>query len=133
MIAEPDWIGGMHAVMHMLVSLLPLYVICDPWDMAGLTTESHVDTRKSQIVVYDAAAGGVGMSKAAFRHLAAQLRRCLMVLEQCQCSNGCPACMHSPRCNCYNQGLDKTATLLILRGLQGNASAGDAPAMPVSS
>jgi DEAD/DEAH box helicase domain-containing protein len=41
-------------------------------------------------------------------------------IKTCECDEGCPSCVHSPKCGSGNKPLDKEAALLILEGLLGH-------------
>ena len=75
---------------------------------------------KRQIFIYDAHAGGVGISEAAFERSGELLGSTLKALEECPCDEGCPSCIQSSKCGSNNTPLDKKAALLILMYL-GNA------------
>src|SRR3546814_15518393 len=92
--------------------MLPLFAICDRWDVGGVSTALQVDTGRPTIVIYDAMPGGAGVAELAFaaadRHLAATLE----VIERCQCDAGCPSCVQSPKCGHANEHLAKPAPVL---------------------
>ena len=111
------WPGTLHAVEHALIGLLPLFTICDRWDVGGISTPLHQDTGVPTIVVYDAYQGGTGIAElgygAADRHLAATLE----LLESCACADGCPSCVQSPKCGNGNEPLDKSGAIALMRAL----------------
>jgi DEAD/DEAH box helicase domain-containing protein len=41
------------------------------------------------------------------------------LLSGCDCEDGCPACVHSPKCGSGNKPLDKDGALLLTRALLG--------------
>ncbi len=112
-----DFEGGLHAVEHATVGLLPLFTMCDRLDIDGLSTLHHPDTGQAQVFIYDAYPGGVGITEQGFALLPELLRVTLKTLEECPCEDGCPSCVQSPNCGRNNEPLDKTAAALILRVL----------------
>jgi DEAD/DEAH box helicase domain-containing protein len=112
-----DFEGGLHAVEHAAVGLLPLFTMCDRLDIDGLSTLHHPDTGQSQVFIYDAYPGGVGISEQGFVLLPELLQVTLKTVQECPCQDGCPSCVHSPHCGRNNDPLDKAAATLILSAL----------------
>ncbi len=112
-----DFHGGLHAVEHAAIGLLPLFAMCDRLDIGGLSTPSHPDTGQAQIFIYDAFPGGVGIAEKGFELLPELWRATLEAVRECPCQGGCPSCIHSPKCGNNNEPLDKAAAEIILRGL----------------
>lgn len=112
--------GVLHAVEHAAIGLLPLFAICDRWDVGGVSTPFQPDTAAPTIVVYDGYAGGAGIAAlgyaAADRHLSATLD----VIEHCPCPDGCPSCVQSPKCGNWNDPLDKHGARRLLRVVLGH-------------
>ncbi len=112
-----DFMGGLHAVEHAAISLLPLFAMCDRWDIGGLSTPRHPDTRQPQIFIYDGYPGGVGIAEQGFAVLPDLWEATLAAIRDCPCEDGCPSCIYSPKCGNNNQPLDKQAAIWILQAL----------------
>jgi DEAD/DEAH box helicase domain-containing protein len=112
-----DFLGGIHAAEHAAIGILPLFAMCDRWDIGGLSTPRHPDTDAAQIFIYDGFPGGVGIAEKGFELLPELWKATLDVIEACPCEGGCPSCVQSPKCGNFNQPLDKRAAAVILRWL----------------
>ncbi|HEX5641081.1 MAG TPA: DEAD/DEAH box helicase [Thermoleophilia bacterium] len=106
--------GSLHAAEHALIALLPLYAMCDRWDIGGLSTPWHWQTDTPSIFVYDGYPGGIGLSRRgydAFESLAAAARA---LVAECPCESGCPSCVQSPKCGNLNEPLSKAGAVSLL-------------------
>ncbi len=112
-----DFLGGIHAVEHAAIGILPLFAMCDRWDIGGLSTPRHPDTDAAQVFIYDGFPGGVGIAEKGFELLPELWAAALDVIRGCPCADGCPSCVQSPKCGNNNTPLDKRAALLILAEL----------------
>src|SRR5262249_5557095 len=114
-----DPAGGIHAVEHAAIGLLPLLAICDRLDIGGVSYPAHPGTGEATIFIYDGHRGGVGVAEKGFELLDELLRRTLDAIRSCPCEEGCPSCIQSPKCGNLNQPLDKAAAVFLLQSLPG--------------
>jgi DEAD/DEAH box helicase domain-containing protein len=112
-----DLAGGIHAVEHAAIGLLPLFAMCDRWDIGGVSYPVHPETGRATIFIYDGYPGGVGVTEKGFELLDGLLARTLEAIESCPCDAGCPSCIQSPKCGNLNEPLDKRTAIHLLRGL----------------
>ena len=107
--------GALHAAEHAAIGILPLFTICDRWDVGGVSIAWTPDTGAATVFIHDGYPGGAGIAELAYgaaeRHLAATLD----VLETCPCEYGCPSCVQSPKCGNGNEPLEKGAATALLR------------------
>ncbi len=107
--------GAAHAAEHAAIGLLPLFAMCDRWDIGGLSTPWHPDTGAATIFVYDGYPGGAGIAERGYRSGDAHLCTTLAAVSACGCASGCPSCVQSPKCGNGNEPLDKAGALALLR------------------
>ncbi len=106
--------GALHAAEHAGIGILPLYAMCDRWDIGGVSTALHRDTDVATIFIYDAYPGGAGIAARGYDLAARHLASTLNSVRDCPCSTGCPSCVQSPKCGSGNEPLNKAAAILIL-------------------
>ncbi len=111
----PKLIGALHAAEHSLIALLPLWAMCDRWDIGGLSTNVHFQTGLPTIFVYDGHAGGIGLTERGFAQFEGWVADTSRLVAGCPCKDGCPACVQSPKCGNLNEHLDKTGAAALLR------------------
>jgi len=107
-------LGSLHAAEHSLIALLPLWAMCDRWDIGGLSTNVHFQTGAPTIFVYDGHAGGVGITERGFEAFEGWVEDTARMLAGCPCLLGCPSCVQSPKCGNLNEPLDKAGALALL-------------------
>jgi DEAD/DEAH box helicase domain-containing protein len=110
----PRLLGSLHAAEHSLIALLPLWAMCDRWDIGGLSTNLHFQTRAPTIFVYDGHAGGVGITERGFEAFEGWVADTANMLAGCPCEHGCPSCVQSPKCGNLNEPLDKAGARTLL-------------------
>jgi len=112
-----DFFGGIHAVEHAAIGILPLFALCDRNDIGGVSTPFHVDTARAQIFIYDAHPGGIGIAEKGFELIKDLWEATYHSIVECPCQDGCPSCIQSPKCGNNNEPLDKKAAVIILEEL----------------
>jgi DEAD/DEAH box helicase domain-containing protein len=115
---EPSRIvAAVHAAEHVLIGLLPLFAICDRWDVGGVSMPMHPHTGQPTIFVYDGYPGGAGIAELAYAELARHVAAAHELVDGCPCDDGCPSCVQSPKCGNWNEYLDKQAAVVLLEAL----------------
>ncbi len=118
----PRLLSTLHAAEHSMIALLPLWAMCDRWDIGGLSTNVHFQTNEPTVFVYDGHAGGVGITERGFDCFEGWVEDTARMLEGCPCADGCPSCVQSPKCGNLNEMLDKEGALTFLRRLVAAAA-----------
>ncbi|MGH3103336.1 MAG: DEAD/DEAH box helicase [Gaiellaceae bacterium] len=121
----PRLLGTLHAAEHAMIALLPLWAMCDRWDIGGLSTNVHFQTGRPTVFVYDGHPGGVGIAERGFDVFEGWVEDTARLLDGCPCPDGCPSCVQSPKCGNLNEMLDKAGALTLLRRL---LDSGEGPA-----
>jgi DEAD/DEAH box helicase domain-containing protein len=114
----PTLLATLHAAEHALIALLPLWAMCDRWDIGGLSTNLHQQTARPTVFVYDGHEGGVGITERGFEQFEGWVADTAAMIAGCPCSGGCPSCVQSPKCGNLNEMLDKAGALTLLRRLE---------------
>ena len=112
-----DFAGGLHAVEHAMIAMSPIFAMCDRWDIGGLSTPLHPDTGEPTIFIYDGFEGGIGISENLYANIKLLWEKTLQLIDNCECKEGCPSCIYSPKCGNENEPLDKKAAIIILKYL----------------
>jgi DEAD/DEAH box helicase domain-containing protein len=115
------FMGGIHAVEHASIALFPLFALCDRNDVGGICYPHHPQLEKPAIFIYDGYPGGVGLADYGYGVIEELLRKTLGLIRDCPCVDGCPSCIHSPKCGSGNKPLDKGAAEFVLEWLLGES------------
>lgn len=109
------FMGGIHALEHAAIGIMPLLVMTDRNDLGGISIPFHAQTGTAAVFIYDGVPGGLGLSRQAFDNPDALLDRTFEAIAACPCESGCPACVHSPKCGSGNRPIDKGSAVDILQ------------------
>jgi Distinct helicase family with a unique C-terminal domain including a metal-binding cysteine cluster len=121
-VAPPQILGAVHAAEHAMIGMLPLFAICDRWDVGGVSMAAHPATGLPTIFIYDGYPGGAGIARLAFADITEHIRATAELVDACPCESGCPSCVQSPKCGNWNEYLDKDAARSLLHALRGEHS-----------
>ena len=108
--------GSLHAAEHAAIGLLPLVASCDRGDIGGLSTAIGPDGLPT-VFVYDGYPGGAGFAERGYRQAATWLGATAAAISACECPQGCPSCVQSPKCGSGNDPLDKAGAITVLHAV----------------
>ncbi len=115
--SDLDFAGGLHGAEHAIIALMPLHVMCDRWDVGGISSPGFGEPCEPVVFVYDGYEGGIGLAEKAYEILPDVFSSAHELVRDCGCDVGCPSCIYSPKCGNDNQPLDKESAILILGDL----------------
>jgi len=116
------FMGGIHAMEHAAIGIMPLLVMTDRNDLGGISIPFHDQVQTAAVFVYDAVPGGLGLCRQAFDQAERFLSATLETITACHCDTGCPACVHSPKCGSGNRPIDKRSAKEILEQILSGPS-----------
>ena len=128
--AKLHFMGGIHALEHALISMFPLFALADRYDIGGISHALHPQLQQAAVFIYDGYPGGVGLAARGYEMTEPLLTKTREMIAACECEDGCPSCIHSPKCGAGNKPLDKAAALMVAEGLLGMPTPAECPVKP---
>ncbi len=107
-------LGALHALEHAQIAVLPLIAMCDRWDVGGLSINAHPQTGGPTIFIHEGHPGGVGITRRGYDQFGRLVDDAQRLIGECQCRDGCPSCVQSPKCGNLNEPLSKRGALELL-------------------
>jgi DEAD/DEAH box helicase domain-containing protein len=107
---------------HVLLSLSPVVVACDPNDL-------NAASDGATIYLYDSFGSGIGLSRVAFERLEEIVDLGHRLVTSCACQNGCPSCVFLARRPDGNQGVSKSGAIALLARLRSARRSEASPTM----
>jgi len=118
---------AMSGLRNLLITLLPIHVMCDRPDLGGILDSSNLGD--PALFLYDRYPGGLGYAERGYGLIPELVRGALRMVEECPCEMGCPSCVGLPVLRpAQQQDYDlhggwpipsKTGTEVLLRRLLG--------------
>jgi DEAD/DEAH box helicase domain-containing protein len=108
----------LHTIEHLLRIVIPWMAMCDRNDIGSYILSNSTD---GTIFLYDQYEGGVGLAESVLERIDDVLERCYEIIRGCPCKDGCPSCIHIPKCPSKNEGLDKRETISYFAKLLGQS------------
>ncbi|MGI5877246.1 MAG: DEAD/DEAH box helicase [Christensenellales bacterium] len=84
---------GLTGVANLLAVVAPMYLMCDPRDIAVVPQIRSPHTRRPTIYIYDCYPGGIGLSEKLYELHSRLAEQALELLDECPCLSGCPSCV----------------------------------------
>ncbi len=112
------FMGSIHALEHCAIGMLPLLVMADRNDFGGISTPLHPQLALPAVFIYDALPGGAGLCEAAYLEAKTLFENCQKAMANCTCDDGCPSCVHSPKCGSGNRPITKSGATRLLELIQ---------------
>jgi DEAD/DEAH box helicase domain-containing protein len=85
---------GMSGLRNLLITVLPLHVMCDRPDIGGILDSANLG--EPTIFMYDRYPGGLGYAERGYAIVGELLSASLRLVEDCPCEMGCPSCVGLP-------------------------------------
>ncbi len=85
---------GMSGLRNLLITVLPLHVMCDRPDIGGILDSANLG--EPAIFMYDRYPGGLGYAERGYAIVGELLSAALRLVEDCPCELGCPSCVGLP-------------------------------------
>ncbi len=109
--------SGLSGLRYLLSQIAPLFVLCDPGDLASHNDpQSPISDGNPIVMIYDSSPAGIGLSEMLFEKYEAVIRSAFEVVLSCPCADGCPSCVGVGG---ENGTAGKAETLAILKILNG--------------
>ena len=112
-----DSLAAIHGAEHALLAAAPAIAVCDRTDLGSAWYAILPDTMTPALFVFDRAPGGIGLSESLFEQFEDWVKLATGILSRCACTNGCPRCLYSTRCEAGNKILSKHGAIVCLRTL----------------
>jgi DEAD/DEAH box helicase domain-containing protein len=84
---------ALSGLCYLLGNLAPLFVMCDPSDLAATWDTASAHTHQPTITLYEMVPGGTGLTDELIAHHAELLTMAAQRIRECDCEQGCPACV----------------------------------------
>jgi len=84
---------ALSSLCYLLGNLAPLFVMCDPSDIAATWDIASTHTHQPTITLYELVPGGTGLTDELLVHHTELMTMAAQRIRECDCERGCPACV----------------------------------------
>lgn len=117
-------LSGLGSVVR---NVATLFLMCAPNDIGVIVEPRSAHTKAPTMTIYDHAPGGLGLSAKLYDLHDELLNGALELVKDCQCSEGCPACVGP----IGEVGADtKRLTIVLLEAMTGTSEPGEPQGQP---
>jgi DEAD/DEAH box helicase domain-containing protein len=114
--------SGLSGLAYVLHGLAPLHLMCDGGDIeVSVDEDSALADGETVIVFFEMVPGGVGLAQAFYESFEKILHDAFLLVDSCECKDGCPACVGPAGENGIG---GKVETLALLRLIGGEEADG---------
>ncbi|MBP3371014.1 MAG: DEAD/DEAH box helicase [Clostridia bacterium] len=92
-LSESETGTALSGVANLVANVAPLFLMCDPRDIAVFYQVRQPFTDAPALFVYDAVPGSIGLSEKLYHMQNEVFRQALDLLDNCPCEDGCPSCV----------------------------------------
>ncbi|MEA3375411.1 MAG: DEAD/DEAH box helicase [Chloroflexota bacterium] len=85
--------GALGGLAYLLRNLAPLHLMCAPGDLGSAVQARAPETGLPTVTLYDNAPGGAGLTPQLYEIREMLLEAALSRVRECDCADGCPACV----------------------------------------
>jgi DEAD/DEAH box helicase domain-containing protein len=86
--------SGLAGLSYVMQQISPLFLMCDSNDLGVyFDSQAPLGDKQPTVAIYDQIPGGIGLSEEAYRIHDELVRQSLELVRNCECQEGCPACV----------------------------------------
>lgn len=106
---------ALSGLCYLLGNLAPLFVMCDPSDIAATFDMSSPHTHLPTITLYELIPGGTGLADELMAHHTELMKMAGQRVHECPCEHGCPSCIGpvDPAMEAHGRNLKKDVARVI--------------------
>ena len=86
--------SALSGLKYLMSNLAHLLVLCESSDLGAYADpNAKFADMNPVILIYDTVPAGIGLSSSLYERVQDLLKQCLMLVNQCECQDGCPSCV----------------------------------------
>ena len=86
--------SGLAGLSYVVQQISPLFLMCDSNDLGVyFDSQAPLGDKQPTVAIYDQIPGGIGLSEEAYRIHNELMQNSLELVRNCECQEGCPACV----------------------------------------